>query len=303
MLYHLDTCSIFRGFLIVDGWCEHGAPEVLYRGAPVSSTALPVARADVAAVHGGAPEKWGFKVVAPLLPVIDNRDLALRFGDVVLEAPGTALEDFENAQFSSLTQRLLKESKANHKVLEIGSRARSGNTNRHLVHPEVDYYGLDIAEGPNVDIVGDAHHLSRHVRGQIFDTIFSVSVFEHLLMPWMVALEMNKVLRIGGLAYIQSHHAFPLHDQPWDFWRFSKDAWNGLFNAHTGFEIVDTGRALRCRIAPETTAVAHAQPGLDDGPGGHLLSACLVRKTGPAKVQWEAEADEVYNLAYDHGIQ
>jgi SAM-dependent methyltransferase len=130
-------------------------------------------------------------------------------------------------------------------VLEIGSRARSGNTYRHLVHPEVDYVELDVAAGPNVDIVGDAHHLSRHVDAT-FDAVFSISVFQHWLMPWMVAIEMNRVMKPGALAYIQSHPAWPLHEEPWDFWRFSKDAWNGLFNAHTGFEMVDKGYAMGC---------------------------------------------------------
>jgi hypothetical protein len=193
---------------------------------------------------------------------------------------------------------MLTESKPGDRVLEIGSRARSGNTYRFLVHPDVEYVGIDIAEGPNVDVVGDAHHLSRHVTGQ-FDTIFSISVFEHLLMPWMVALEMNKVLKVGGTAYIQSHPCFPLHDEPWDFWRFSKDAWEGLFNAHTGFEIIEKGQSMRCRIAPETSAMPNVQPGFDNGRS-YLLSACLVRKTGPAKVRWEAEAKDVYDLAYGH---
>lgn len=300
MLYHLDTCSIFRGVLIVDGWSEFGAPEILYKDAPVTSTTLAEARPDVVNAFGDRAEKWGFKVCAFLSPDMRNHeDLTLRFGDTeIVRSPETLHASDETHRFNSMTQRMLAESKAGDRVLEIGSRARSGKTYRYLVHPEVEYVGLDITAGPNVDVVGDAHHLSRHVTGQ-FDTIFSVSVFEHLVMPWMVALEMNKVLKTSGTAYIQSHPCFPLHDQPWDFWRFSENAWDGLFNAHTGFEILEKGSTMRCRVAPEWGAVSHLEPGFDNG-GSHVLSACLVRKTGPAKVQWEAEAGEVYNLAYSH---
>jgi hypothetical protein len=156
---------------------------------------------------------------------------------------------------------------------------------------------MDIKAGPNVNVVGDAHHLSRHVTGP-FDTVVSISVWEHLVMPWMVSLEMNKVMKVGALAYIQSHPAFPLHEQPWDFWRFSKDAWRGLFNVHTGFEVVDSGYALRCLVVPDFASGAHLQ-GCDVEPS-YLLSACLVRKTGPAQVSWDAEASAVYNLNYDH---
>jgi hypothetical protein len=231
--------------------------------------------------------------------VRNSEDLALHFGGTeILNAPGTPYVLQENHIFNSMTQRLLSESKARDRVPEIGSRARSGNTYRHLVHPDVDYVGMDIAEGPNVDVVGDAHHLSRYVSGT-FDTIFSVSVFEHLLMPWMVALEMNKVLKDGGLAYIQSHPSWPLHDVPWDFWRFSEDAWQGLFNAHTGFEILGKGQALRSRIVPDCSAISHVDAIFDSGPS-YLASACLIRKVGPAKVTWEAEAADVSRLVYGH---
>src|SRR5215469_14253331 len=37
----------------------------------------------------------------------------------------------------------------------------------------------------------------------------------------------------------QSHWAYPVHDEPWDFWRYSKETWKGLFNSHTGFEVVN----------------------------------------------------------------
>lgn len=157
--------------------------------------------------------------------------------------------------------------------------------------------GIDICDGPNVDTVGDAHHLSRCVEGK-FDYIFSVSVFEHLLMPWMAALEMNKVMSAGGYAYIGSHGAWPLHEQPWDFWRYSNDAWHGIFNSHTGFRVVKAGQALRCSTVPDYSSGTALQ-GIDRHPS-YLLSACLVQKTDDAKVQWDADASEVYNLNYNH---
>ena len=45
------------------------------------------------------------------------------------------------------------------------------------------YVGFDIARGPNVDVVGDAHELSRHFPADHFDAVFALSVFEHLAMP------------------------------------------------------------------------------------------------------------------------
>lgn len=301
MLYNLDTCSIFRGILVVDGWCELGAPHVFHGSTQFAGTIATIARPDLVEKFGAKAEKWGFSVSVHLPASVGRcEDLMLIFGGTeIIKTPGSKDDPEENRRFVSMTQRFLADSKAGDRVLEIGSRARSGNTNRHLVHPDADYIGVDITDGPNVDVVGDAHHLSRYVTGQ-FDAIFSISVFEHLLMPWMVALEMNKVLKVGGTAYIQSHPSWPLHDEPWDFWRFSKDAWEGLFNSHTGFEIIDKGQTMRSWIVPEHTALQHVGPHLERSRT-YLASACLVRKISDAKVSWDAEASDVYNLAYSHG--
>jgi hypothetical protein len=73
-------------------------------------------------------------------------------------------------------------------VLEIGSRARSAITRSHRIPSQLSYTGMDIPPRPNVDVVGDAHELTRLVAGRKFVAVFSTSLFEHLLMPWKVAL-------------------------------------------------------------------------------------------------------------------
>jgi hypothetical protein len=176
-------------------------------------------------------------------------------------------------------------------------RARSGTTHRDRFHPPLEYVGFDVSPGPNVDIVGDAHHLSRFL-AEKFSAAFSISTFEHLLIPWKVVLELNKVLNEGAVVYTQTHQAWPLHDAPWDFWRLSQDAWHGLYNRHTGFEIVKAMHAETAFLSP-----ARLPPhfrGFDHAPC-YLGSACIARKIGRPEVAWEAEMDGIYNLAYDHG--
>ena len=77
------------------------------------------------------------------------------------------------------------------------------------VDPRLDgyrrYVGVDVHPGPNVDVVGDAHRLSQLVDGP-FDAVYSISTFEHLAMPWKVVLEINRVLRDGGLLFTATHH-------------------------------------------------------------------------------------------------
>jgi hypothetical protein len=182
-------------------------------------------------------------------------------------------------------------------VLEIGSRARSGITRRERFQPPLEYIGFDISPGPNVDIVGDAHHLSRLVTTK-FDAAFSISTFEHLLMPWKVVLELNKVLDEGALVFTHIHQTWPLHDAPWDFWRLSQYAWHGLYNRHTGFEIIKAMHAEPAFVSP-ALVFPHFR-GLDQAPW-YLGSNCLARKIGSPEVAWEAEMDGIFDLAYNHG--
>jgi hypothetical protein len=183
------------------------------------------------------------------------------------------------------------------RVLELGARAVSGVSVRERFAANVEYVGMDIHPGPNVDVVGDAHVLSGLFPNESFDGVFSLSVFEHLLMPWVVALEMNKVLKVGGLAMVATHPTWPPHELPWDFWRFQENAFWALFNRSTGFEIVTTISSTPARIFPMKRE-------------GHLLGttktiapmgvAVLARKIGSfdARLSWPLSAVDVTNSAY-----
>ena len=64
---------------------------------------------------------------------------------------------------------------------------------------DVTYTGIDIVAGENVDVVGDAHQLSEYFDEDCFDAVFSISTFEHLAMPWKAAIEINRVMKTGGV--------------------------------------------------------------------------------------------------------
>jgi SAM-dependent methyltransferase len=133
------------------------------------------------------------------------------------------------------------------RILELGSRNIS---HRGLFHGYSEYVGFDINEGPNVDVVGDAHALSRHFPAGHFDAVYSISVFEHLAFPWRAVTEINKVLKPGGLVFTSTHPTFPPHSEPWDFWRFSRSAFAAMLNKDTGFQIIDWAEGLPCLVLP-----------------------------------------------------
>lgn len=136
------------------------------------------------------------------------------------------------------------------RVLQIGSRVPRGEDAvppRHLLQGLI---GLDIHAGCNVDLVGDAHVLSRFIREGSLSGVFSSSVLEHIQAPWLVAAEINRVLEPGGLVYHHVPGAWPGHAQPNDFWRFSAEALRVLFGPATGFEILEASESARAAVIP-----------------------------------------------------
>ena len=137
-------------------------------------------------------------------------------------------------------------------VLEIGARlvGSRSEAQRERFPKARRYVGMDVHPGPLVDVVGDAHELSRVVGRASFDAVFSGAVLEHLAMPWLVAAEINRALRLGGITYHITPQAWPVHEEPNDFWRFTDEALKVLFGAPFGFEVLQAGMADRIRLYP-----------------------------------------------------
>jgi SAM-dependent methyltransferase len=124
-------------------------------------------------------------------------------------------------------------------IVEVGSYNVIDLMPRHHLNPDAKVVGVDIRAGDNVDVVCDAHQLSSKLQPGTFDGVYSCSVFEHLAIPWQVVLEINRVLKIGGVAHVATIHTFPVHEMPWDFWRYGKHCFPSLFGPKSGFEIIN----------------------------------------------------------------
>jgi hypothetical protein len=183
------------------------------------------------------------------------------------------------------------------RILEFGSRARSGNTRKGSFRNYKEYVGLDIIEGENVDVVGDVHQLSRYFSEQSFDFVYSVATFEHVAMPWKAILEINKVMLRGGLLFIWNHPTWPPHDRPWDFWRFSEESFQVLLNPVTGFEILKCSSGLPCSIIP----FGNEEPmrGLYTHRANLGISV-IAKKIGHSdrRLAWNVDVSEILNTIY-----
>jgi SAM-dependent methyltransferase len=112
----------------------------------------------------------------------------------------------------------------NKKILDVGSYDVNGTMKP--IFQKGQYVGLDMEQGPNVDIVGVSHKIP--FEKDEFDIVISSSCFEHDDMFWISFQEMCRVLKPGGYMYIQAPSNGPYHGWPGDNWRFYIDSWKAL---------------------------------------------------------------------------
>jgi len=109
-------------------------------------------------------------------------------------------------------------------VLDFGSYNVNGTA--RPIFAKHNYIGVDICEGPNVDLIFDNYKLD--LPDNYADTIVSSSCFEHDGMFWLTFLEMCRLIKPSEYFYIQAPSEGHYHPYPNDCYRFYKDSWAAL---------------------------------------------------------------------------
>jgi SAM-dependent methyltransferase len=107
-------------------------------------------------------------------------------------------------------------------VVDLGSQDVNGSL-RDCCPPDARYVGLDMEPGRGVDIVVEPGAPLPFADASV-DVVVSTSAFEHDVFFWETFLELVRVLRPGGLVYINAPSNSDFHRYPLDCWRFYPDA-------------------------------------------------------------------------------
>lgn len=152
--------------------------------------------------------------------------------------------------------------------------------------------------GENVDVVGDAHEIAELFEPCTFDRVMAFSVLEHLLMPWKFVIGLNKVLKQGAVGLFTTHQTWPVHDQPWDFWRYSDTTWRSILNEKTGFEIIESAMGEPAFVVAQkfhnVTAFGMSQIGF-------LASNVTFKKVADTVLDWPVKLTDVIRTSYPEG--
>jgi SAM-dependent methyltransferase len=103
-----------------------------------------------------------------------------------------------------------------------------------------EHIGVDHADSlhdiQHIDLVGTAYDIP--VEAQHFDSVICTSVLEHLEEPEQALRECIRVLKVGGVAIYTIPFIWHVHEEPRDFYRFSRYGIEYLFNK-VGFELIE----------------------------------------------------------------
>jgi SAM-dependent methyltransferase len=187
---------------------------------------------------------------------------AKRIGRRVLSVLGRVESAFDRAYLvddvpsnaKPAWQEYLRTLPAGMNILEIGSREVTGPSSAREIFRNHRYTGFDYYPGRNVDVVGDVHRLSSYF-SEPFDLIYTQACFEHFAMPWVVSVEIAKILKVGGYLYVATHFSYATHERPWNFFQFSDMGLRVLFPETLGFECI--AASMSDPIVGRFSALAH----------------------------------------------
>jgi SAM-dependent methyltransferase len=121
-------------------------------------------------------------------------------------------------------------------ILVIGGGTIGSGVEDLYTAPDVDVLAFDIYSSETVQFLADAHRIP--LADSSADAVVVQAVLEHVLEPHVVAQEIHRVLRTGGLVYADTPFLQHVHEGPYDFIRFTDSGHRYLFR---GFERIESG--------------------------------------------------------------
>jgi len=114
-------------------------------------------------------------------------------------------------------------------VLEVGSKEYGSTSTFREFYAGAEYVGLDMAEGPGVDVVQDLTVSPGPLPQSHFALAICCSVLEHVRRPWRFAENLTRVVRPGGMLYMSVPWVWRYHAYPDDYFRYSHRGVMALF--------------------------------------------------------------------------
>lgn len=124
-------------------------------------------------------------------------------------------------------------------IYEFGSlqvKGQMGFADLRPLFPNKKYIGADMRKGPGVDTILNLHNI--RLPSELVGTVLILDTMEHVEFPKKAVEESYRILKSEGMLIVTSVMYFPIHDYPYDYWRFTPEGFKSLLKPFT-FSFVD----------------------------------------------------------------
>ena len=125
-------------------------------------------------------------------------------------------------------------------IYEFGSLqvpGQEGFADLRPMFPGKQYVGCDMQEGPGVDKILNLHDIE--LPSGTAGTVLLMDTLEHVEYVRRAVEEVHRILKPNGILVASSVMKFNIHDFPYDYWRFTPEAFKSLLkpfdNSFVGF--------------------------------------------------------------------
>lgn len=112
------------------------------------------------------------------------------------------------------------------RTIVVGSKVYPGTFDRRKLYKKA--VGVDMLAGDGVDLVHDMEHPLEVYEGKV-DHIDLCSVLEHVRRPWLLAKNVEALLKTSGTILVSVPFVWRMHAYPNDYWRMNHAALEVLF--------------------------------------------------------------------------
>jgi SAM-dependent methyltransferase len=114
-------------------------------------------------------------------------------------------------------------------VYEFGSLqvpGQEGIADLRVFFAGKEYIGCDMQEGPGVDRILNLHNID--LPSETIGTVLILDTLEHVEFVRRAIEEAHRILKPNGILVISSVMKFPIHNFPYDYWRFTPEGFRSL---------------------------------------------------------------------------
>ena len=151
------------------------------------------------------------------------------------------LKTWSRVGLLSISQKTLDEYNCP-KVLSVGGY---GPVNEFLEPYVVKGLGIyttfDIEKKHLPEVLGDVHEVEKFFSPRTFDAVIALEVLEHVSEPELAISGIYKILKTQGVFIFSTPWIIPIHDRPYDYYRFTPAALQMLCKEFSNVKIFARG--------------------------------------------------------------